>query len=330
MPRFLLPQFLELADNASIAWLRDRAILKAELPMDLDTNMSKNVPKISVVIPTYNMAKFLPQVLSSILRQDYPNTEVIIVDGLSTDDTPKVIETYSDIVTKFISEKDNGQPEAATKGLRMATGDIVHWQAADDIILPGAFHRIAEEFHRDPSIDLVYTDGIGFRDRSVGKQQTARFVNFEDALLFFGRFQSDGAYWRREITEQALPMDDEMHLTVDEDFFLRLWVGHKFKWVGQDMGGFRSHGDQVSQRVDRSQVGAQREGTRKKIFDILGWDGEEVARRRARRKWKYLLLNRFPKRAYHACRFILRRISFDIVRKRYEKWFFNEWLKPVR
>ena len=78
-----------------------------ELSAGMQTNMSENFPKISVVIPTYNMARFLPQVLSSILRQDYPNTEVIIVDGLSSDDTPKVIETYSDIVTKFVSEKDN-------------------------------------------------------------------------------------------------------------------------------------------------------------------------------------------------------------------------------
>jgi glycosyltransferase involved in cell wall biosynthesis len=293
--------------------------------------MSENLPKISVVIPTYNMAKFLPEVLSSIIRQDYPNTEVIIVDGLSTDDTPKVMETYSDIVTKFVSEKDNGQPDAATKGLRMATGDIVHWHAADDIILPGAFRRIAREFQRDPSVDLVYTDGIGFNTNlHICKQQTARFLHFENAVLFFGRFQSDGAYWRREITEQALPMDDRMHLTVDEDFFLRLWVGRKFKWVRQNMGGFRAHGDQVSQRVDRSQVWDQRAATRQKVFDMLGWDEEEVARRRARRKWKYLLLSRLPQRAYHACSFILRRISFDIVRKRYEKWFFNEWLKPVR
>ena len=292
--------------------------------------MSQNLPKISAIIPTYNMAGFLPQVLSSILRQDYPNTEVIIVDGLSSDDTPKVIEAYSDVVTKFVSEKDKGQPDAATKGLRMATGDIVHWQAADDIILPGAFHRIAKEFMRDTSIDLVFTDGIGFDDHRVYRALTSRFVNFEDAVLFFGRFQSDGAYWRREITEQALPMDDAMDLTVDEDFFLRLWVDRKFKWVRCAMGGFRSHGDQVSQRVDRSEVWAQREATRKKVIRMLGWDDDEVSRRRARRKWRYLLLSRLPQRAHSALRFILRRISFDISRKRYTKWFFNEWLKPVR
>jgi glycosyltransferase involved in cell wall biosynthesis len=293
-------------------------------------NASENLPKISVVVPTYNMARFLPELLSSILRQEYPNTEVIIVDGLSTDDTPKVIETYSDIITKFVCEKDNGQPDAATKGLRMATGDIVHWHAADDIILPGAFHRVAREFQGDPDLDLVFADGIGFNDCRICKSLTTRFVNFEDAVLFFGRFQSDCAYWRREITEQGLPMDDRMDLTVDEDFFLRLWVGRKFKWVRHAMGGFRSHGDQVSQRVDRSQVWTQRASTRKKVVAMLGWDDDEVARRRARRKLGYLLLSRLPQRAHSACRFILRKLSFDVVRKRYQKWFFNEWVKPLR
>ncbi|MFA6133501.1 MAG: glycosyltransferase [Phycisphaerae bacterium] len=276
------------------------------------------------------MARFLPQCLGSIARQDYPNLEVIVVDGLSKDDTAEVIGRYSDLVTRFVSEKDRGQPDAVTKGLSMATGDIVHWHAADDIIMPGAFHRVAREMLAHPDVDLVFSDGMAFDDRKVYFGPTVRWEHFETALVYFGRFQSDTAYWRNSITRDALPLDLNKHLTCDEDFFLRLWVGHKFRWVNQPLGAFRVHGDQVSQRVDRNTCGAERQDTRRQVIEKLGWSPADIARIRRRLSLRYCLLNRFIVKAHSATRFILRKLTLDVRRKRLAKWFFNEWLKPAR
>ena len=287
-------------------------------------------PKISVVIPTYNMGRFLPQCLSSILRQDYSNLEVIIVDGLSNDDTAAVVGKYSDVVTRFVSEKDRGQPDAVTKGLGMASGDIVHWHAADDIVMPGAFHRVARQMIANPDVDLVFSDGLAFDGSRVYFGPTVRWVTFETAVVYFGRFQSDTAYWRNGITRDALPLALDKHLTCDEDFFLRLWVGHKFRWINQPLGAFRSHGDQVSQRVDRSITQGDRMDTRRHVIAKLGWSSAEVEALRRRQWLRYYLLNRFAVKAYSGLRFVLRKLTLDARRKRLSKWFFNEWLEPVR
>jgi glycosyltransferase involved in cell wall biosynthesis len=288
------------------------------------------LPRISVVIPTYNMAHFLPQCLGSILRQDYPNTEIIIVDGLSTDDTAAVVAKYSDVITRFVSEKDRGQPDAVTKGLGIVTGDIVHWHAADDIVMPGAFHRVAREMMRHPDVDLVFSDGLAFDDHRVSFGPTVRWETFPVAVAYFGRFQSDTAYWRGSITRQALPLDLNKHLTCDEDFFLRLWVGHKFRWVNQPLGAFRAHGNQVSQRVDRGTCGPEREDTRRQVIEKLGWSSRDLARVRRLQFLRYWLLNRFGVKAHSAMRFLLRKLTMDLRRKRLTRWFFSQWLQPAR
>jgi glycosyltransferase involved in cell wall biosynthesis len=292
--------------------------------------MPAELPKISVVVPTYRMARFLPECLSSIAKQDYPNVEVIIVDGASQDDTPAVVARYRDLVTRFVSEKDRGQSDAVTKGLRMVTGDIIHWHAADDIVMPGAFHRVAREMAEHPEVDLVFSDGLAFNRGNLYYGPTVRWVDFETTVAYFGRFQSDTAYWRRRTMEDALPLDLDKHLTCDEDFFLRMWVGHTYRWINQPLGAFRSHGDQVSQRVDRSTAASERQDTRRQVIAKLGWSPQDIGRIRRAKFLRYWLLCRLATKAHAGTRFLLRKLTFDIRRKRQARWFLNEWLRPVR
>jgi len=286
-------------------------------------------PLISVVIPTFNMAEFLPSCLSTIMKQDYPNLEVIIIDGLSTDSTLEVINRYDKIVSVYISEKDKGQPDAVTKGLQMAKGDIVHWHAADDIVMPGAFHRVSNEFKANPRLDLVFSDGLAFDEVALYRHSTVRWVNFWDALLFFGRFQSDCAYWKHSITPNALPLDFDKHMTCDEDFFLRLWVGKNFKWIPQNLGAFRSHGNQVSQRISKATVEPERAHTRSRICHEQGWSPEMLATMRRKRCLMYKIRDTIGVKIYTACRYAGRKVTFDIARKQYSLWFINEWIKPL-
>jgi glycosyltransferase involved in cell wall biosynthesis len=265
--------------------------------------------------------------LNSIRRQEYPATEVIIVDGASRDGTLAVAERYRDIVKVVVSERDSGQPEAVTKGLRLATGQITHWHASDDIVLPNAFQRVNREFNDHPDIDLVFSDGFGFDSRRTSRHDTARWITFDASLAFFGRFQSDCAYWRHPISRAGLPLDDGKPLCCDEDFFLKIWAGHKAKWINQPLGAMRSREGQLCRVLDKGRVNTDRRDTRQQVVERLGLDDRGMSSLRKRTLCRYLLGHRVGPRGFSLARFLVRKITFDQGRKREAEWFFGEWLQ---
>ncbi|MDP2997948.1 MAG: glycosyltransferase [Bryobacterales bacterium] len=287
------------------------------------------LPLISIVIPTFNSAPFLSHCLGSIAKQDYPKLEVVVVDNCSTDATGKIVDRYSRLITRFISEPDRGQADAVTKGLRIAAGDIAHWHASDDILLPNALHQVASAFSSNPNLDLVFSDGLAFDAHGVYAGAYSRFVDFWTSLLFFGRFQSDCAYWRHSITPAALPLDDEKRLTCDEDFFLRLWAGRPHMWIPRPLGAFRIRDGQLSGRLPKSEVAAHRADSRRRVCAAMGLSSAEADRLRRTYRWKYLLGSCIAPRAYSAARFAVRKLTFDWTRRRYAEWFLKEWLREV-
>src|SRR5206468_5733093 len=101
------------------------------------------LPRISVVTSSYNQGRFLGRTIDSVLAQDYPNLEHIVVDGMSADETPAVLARYPHL--RVLREKDRGQADAINKGFRLATGDVYCFLNSDDTFLPGALHRVARE-----------------------------------------------------------------------------------------------------------------------------------------------------------------------------------------
>ena len=100
-------------------------------------------PRISVVTPSYNQGQFIEETIRSVLLQGYPNLEYIIVDGGSTDGSVEIVRRYGLWISSWSSERDNCQSEAINKGLRGATGEIVSWLNSDDLLTPGALHKVA-------------------------------------------------------------------------------------------------------------------------------------------------------------------------------------------
>ena len=98
-----------------------------------------DLPRISIITPSFNQAQFLEQTIKSVLDQGYPNLEYFIIDGGSTDGSADIIRRYSKQLTYWVSEKDRGQTHAINKGLERATGEIIAYINSDDLYVPGAF-----------------------------------------------------------------------------------------------------------------------------------------------------------------------------------------------
>src|SRR5436309_8624539 len=113
-----------------------------------------STPLFSVVTPSYNQGRFIRATIESVLSQDYPNLEYIIMDGGSADETASVVKEYASRLT-FISEKDRGQSHAINKGFQMARGEILAWLNSDDLYLPGAVNRAVQAFHENPAAGAV-------------------------------------------------------------------------------------------------------------------------------------------------------------------------------
>ena len=118
--------------------------------------------KISIVTPSFNQGQFLESTILSVLDQDYPDLEYIIIDGGSTDNSLEVIRKYTDRISYWVSEPDEGQSHAINKGWSMATGDIIAWINADDVYCPGAFSLVAKAFENNPDAVMVIGSGSSY------------------------------------------------------------------------------------------------------------------------------------------------------------------------
>lgn len=121
-------------------------------------------PKISIVTPSFNQGKYIEQTILSVLDQNYPNLEYIIIDGGSTDTTVDIIKKYEKHLTYWISEPDRGQTDAINKGFAKCTGEIFNWINSDDYYEPATFHTLAQLFSSNPSVNIVCGKEWGFND----------------------------------------------------------------------------------------------------------------------------------------------------------------------
>lgn len=124
--------------------------------------------RISLITPTFNQAEFLEETIQSVVDQQYPDLEWIVLDALSTDATPEILARYAHLPwLKIIRESDEGQSDAINKGMHIATGKVAAWLNSDDILIPGALQHIAEAFAAHPKATVIY--GLGAKIDREGK-----------------------------------------------------------------------------------------------------------------------------------------------------------------
>lgn len=292
--------------------------------------MKPCLPSISVIVPSFNCARFLMKTLATIARQDYKPCEVIIFDGESTDNTEEVVDSFANLLPiNFISEPDKGQLDAVQKGIKLATGDVLCWLNADDAVMPRAFARAAEAFAKDMSVEIVYGDNYWFEEgnRRFGVAHSVKYLTFWDQFLFYGQIQVESFFWRRELSEKALPFDTNLRVYTDYSFFLPIRYGAQCKWIPYRLGAFRVHPEQMS-TVNHAMGEQERELIKQRMREQLGMSVDAFRLLQQKHRICFLVKHKLWPKAISAMRYVGRRITGDYLRNRMASYFFDEWLQP--
>ena len=196
----------------------------------MDTVKTKNansacevLPKITVVVPSYNQGGFLESTLRSVLDQEYPNLELIVMDGGSTDNSVEIIKKYADRIAYWVSEKDDGQTDALARGFSVSTGDIQCWLNSDDLHESGVLRKVAAYFQDHPDVDAVFgsTIWIDANDRPLRTHHEMPFVRFI-WLYTYNYIPGMSMFWRRQVYERVGGLDPSFNLAMDADLWSRI------------------------------------------------------------------------------------------------------------
>ena len=121
-----------------------------------EKNSIADYPRISIIIPTRNRANYLKRGLDKILESDYPNLEIIVMDGGSTDGTVQLLQSYGSRITKWVSESDGGEYAALNKGIMLSTGDYIMHFTDDDVIIPSSLRVVGEFVANNSDVDIIF------------------------------------------------------------------------------------------------------------------------------------------------------------------------------
>jgi glycosyltransferase involved in cell wall biosynthesis len=203
-------------------------------------------PRISIVTPSFNQGRFIGDTIESVIAQDYPNLEHIVIDGASSDNTLEVLRPFTHL--KVVSEPDHGQAEAINKGFAMATGRILAFLNSDDTLLPGALRRVAEEMASNSERHVVmgrclFVDEQG---RFIGIEHPCHFQNHARVLKVWKghTIPQPSVFWTRDVWAACGPMDERLQSAwVDYDFFCRTSGKYKFHIINQVLSTYRLHSE---------------------------------------------------------------------------------------
>ena len=206
-----------------------------------------NLPNISIVTPSFNQAGFIERTIKSVLSQDYPNFEYLVMDGGSTDGTVEILKKYGKKIV-WRSEKDEGQGDAINKGLKLAKGEIFAYLNSDDVLAPGALKTAADSFSKNPRTKWVFGKCriIDENDREIRKSITA-YKNFwleryhYNTLLVLNYISQPAVFWRREAYEKIGEFDPNEYWELDYDYWLRLGKKYPPGFIDKYLANFRVH-----------------------------------------------------------------------------------------
>jgi glycosyltransferase involved in cell wall biosynthesis len=207
--------------------------------------------RISIVTPSYNQATFLEETMRSVLEQDYPDLEYIVVDGGSTDGSLGIIRKYASRLAWWISEPDQGQTDALNKGFARASGDILAWINSDDTYQPGAIAEAGTYLQAHPEVGMVYGDANLIDEHgAVLGRFPARQTDYQSLMRGSVHIPQQAAFFRADLWRQVGPLDPSFYFAMDYDLWVRLAKVSRLVYHPRLWASFRLHGEGKSVASD--------------------------------------------------------------------------------
>ncbi len=254
--------------NPNITLLPDPKYQKTGWPWAFDlSEMTESpqediqLPKISIVTPSFNQGRFLEETIRSVLMQNYTNLEYMIIDGGSTDGSVEIIKEYEPWLAYWQSQPDQGQSDAINQALNRATGDWFSWINADDYYLPGVFHKIANISLCDPDLNWIVGKTL-FVDSKLEKLATfnprlsdgkwrnhrgAEWVDYICTKKSQTALPQPASFWKREIVKSVGGIDLSLNYVMDHELYIRLAYQECRPYLLEDiLASFRFHQEQKS------------------------------------------------------------------------------------
>jgi len=203
----------------------------------------KPSPSVTIVTPSYNQAQFLEKTILSVLEQDYPAIEYLVIDGGSTDGSIDIIKKYADRITWWVSEKDNGQADGINKGLRRASGDIVAWLNSDDFYQPGAISQAVQALHEFPDAGFVFGNLQVVNETG----EVTNLLKYGDwglkELMEFHIIGQPAVFIRRQALVDAGYLDESYHYLLDHQLWLKIAMSSSIKYIPRLWAGEHYHAE---------------------------------------------------------------------------------------
>lgn len=205
--------------------------------------LSHSLPKISIITVSFNQGRFIEDNILSVINQNYPNVEHIIIDAGSNDETLAILRKYDEHLV-WTSEPDRGQSDGLNKGFKKATGEIIGWFNSDDRIPTGALYKVAEYFNMNPNEiaivgDQLLIDENGNRMRLI----KSRGYDYNYLLNEAKGITQNSMFFKKEILENIGYLDDSLHFAMDRDLFIRICKIKPILYVPETLGEFRVQSD---------------------------------------------------------------------------------------
>lgn len=199
-------------------------------------------PKISIVIPSYNQGEFIEECVRSIVLQNYPNLELLVYDGGSSDETCEILKRYDPWIDYWISAPDDGQTQAINQGFERATGDLLAWQNSDDFYHPGAFHAVAEAAMNQPDAEIYYGDKDCIdADGTFRETAWSQPPSWEN-MIPWPCIHSEVTFFKRSLFASGRRLDKSFRHYMDLSLFGDLlFEERKFQHVPAIRASFRRH-----------------------------------------------------------------------------------------
>jgi glycosyltransferase involved in cell wall biosynthesis len=199
------------------------------------------LPKISIVTPSYNQGDFVEWTVRSVFEQRYPKLEYIFMDGGSTDTTLERVEPFRNRFLHFESGPDGGQSAAIAKGFGYATGEIMAYLNSDDVLLPGTLNFVAEYFRQNPGVDFIYGHRCLVNEFNEVAAHWILPPHSDFMMCHWDLIPQESCFWRRSLFEKTGNIDTTYQFAMDYDLFVRYMNEGKFKRVNRFLAAFRVH-----------------------------------------------------------------------------------------